>query len=437
MHRLLQRQLKRYGGTEQQPPDRWSAFVAAIDDAYRESDDDRAMLERSLELSSRDLVQANTEMRAVFLACPDLFVWLDKEDRIRNLHVGDKRDLLITAPELLGKKFDAVPQPQAARAICGALRSVRGSDTSVSVEYGLDLDGRSAYFEARLLPIGRGDLIVIVRDITSRREAEDLLARQHEFLEARVMERTSALVAAKQEAEQANQAKSEFLANMSHELRTPLHSILSFAGFGMRRIEKVEPERLLSFFEQIDRSGRTLLGLLNNLLDLAKLESGRMELRPEDVDLAHLLDEMVDEFRSYISARGLRIVWLHPGQSVDMALDPGLAKQVFRNLLSNAAKFSSNDSDIEIDVRESDESVTVEIRDRGVGIPESELETIFEKFAQSSQTRSGAGGTGLGLAICRDVVAMHGGTIHAENRRDGGSVFIVQLPRRAPVPVCP
>nr|WP_211209730.1 PAS domain-containing protein [Uliginosibacterium gangwonense] len=239
---------------------------------------------------------------------------------------------------------------------------------------------------------------------------------------------------AKEAAEKANAAKTEFLANMSHELRTPMHAILSFARIGQERASVESVARLRGYFSRIVSSGERLMGLLDSLLDISKLESGRMTLRFDKVDLVHVLDEVLAEFEALLAARQLRVARYIEGTSVVRG-DGLLLGQVIRNLLSNAVKYSPPEAQMDIrmapylkvegDVQH--HMLEFAVADRGVGIPEGEQDLIFEKFVQSSLTRSGAGGTGLGLAICKEIVALHGGEIFACCRLGGGAEFVVRL----------
>ena len=233
---------------------------------------------------------------------------------------------------------------------------------------------------------------------------------------------------AREAAERANAAKSEFLANMSHELRTPLHGILSFSGFGINKYATAKPEKLLDYFEKIHQSGKVLLELLNDLLDLAKLEAGRMIFEFEPADLGMLIAQVADEFSSLVSERGLTICFDRPHPEAAVAVDVAKTKQLLRNLLSNAVKFSPQGGVIGIRMEQEDKLLVVSIQDQGPGIPENELEQVFDKFVQSSKTKSGAGGTGLGLAICREIMNAHKGRIRAENSADGGAVFVFEIP---------
>ena len=264
------------------------------------------------------------------------------------------------------------------------------------------------------------------RNAVIEKAVAGIVANSRDITETYELNRS--LVEAKERAEAANLAKSEFLANMSHELRTPLHGILSFAGFGIKRSGSVEPEKLREYFTKIEHSGRVLLVLLNDILDLAKLEAGKMTFNFQPSDLNVLVATLIDEFSSLTTERHLVIDYPAPDCETLLVVDPIRIMQVLRNLLSNAVKFSPARSRITIGVERDEAILTVAVSDQGVGVPEGELDSIFDKFVQSSKTTSGAGGTGLGLSICREIIHAHQGRIWARNRLEGGTQFSFELP---------
>ena len=278
--------------------------------------------------------------------------------------------------------------------------------------------------------------------LASLARSEMLLREHRDHLQEAVETRTHELLGAKEAAEAANRAKSEFLANISHELRTPMHAILSFARLGRDRARgpAVDLGKLEQYLGRIMQSGERLMGLLNDLLDLSKLEAGRMGYDMREEDVAQLAADVVAELAEVAAARQVSI-------DVDVAPDTPRVwcdgvrvAQVIRNLLSNAVRFSPPGGRITIGLAPAAAGpegaggaayVRLSVSDQGQGVPDGELEAIFDKFVQSSKTKNGAGGTGLGLSICREIVQQHGGRIWAANGV-GGAVFTVLLPAATP-----
>jgi signal transduction histidine kinase len=256
------------------------------------------------------------------------------------------------------------------------------------------------------------------------------------------------LLQSQKEAVSANQAKSTFLANMSHELRSPMNSIIGFN----RRIKKkitnsnIEPklkENILEYSGFVAGSSDRLLGLLNNLLDLSKLEAGHSPFHIQWHNMVDIVAAVCRETDSLLDEKGQKFRVIGKENDVKVMCDIGMIIQVLVNLVSNAIKFSPKKSFITIMMDEDDEglmgesgtipALAVKVKDQGAGIPPDELKLIFKKFFQSSMTKNSAGGTGLGLAISQEIMLRHDGTIKAENNvNEAGTTFTIVLPRRQP-----
>ncbi|GGP21782.1 ATP-binding protein [Silvimonas iriomotensis] len=302
--------------------------------------------------------------------------------------------------------------------------------------YDAELTEGVRWFEALILPLPGSDtegpqVLWLVRDITALKLTESELRDARDHLQDIVAAQTADLRGARDRANDANRAKTQFVSNISHELRTPMHAILSFARIGLDKVDSSRPEKLKRYFENIIMSGERLLGMVNDLLDIAKLESGKMDYHLAPHRLGRIVDGVVSELEP-LAARKLVVFERRIGDDDALDCDATRVAQVLRNLISNAIRFSPESGRIGVEVWQEGTMLVTTVENDGPPIAPEDLERIFEKFVQGSGLNP-PGSSGLGLAICREIVEAHGGQISAANRENSGAVFRFTLPRRQPM----
>jgi signal transduction histidine kinase len=250
-------------------------------------------------------------------------------------------------------------------------------------------------------------------------------------LEQQVEERTRELGQAIIELESASRHKSDFLANMSHELRTPLNAIIGFSEVLLERMFGDINSKQKEYLQDILSSGRHLLSLINDILDISKVEAGRMELQPGPVDLRFVLQNAISLVRERATRQGISLA-LDIDQSVGaIEADERRVKQILFNLLSNALKFTPAGGRVMVTAALLGDAVQISVRDTGIGIKSEDQDRIFEEFQQAGPGKA-VEGTGLGLALAKRFVEMHGGRIWVESAVGTGSSFTFTLPLHRP-----
>lgn len=265
----------------------------------------------------------------------------------------------------------------------------------------------------------------IVRDITERKQMEDQLRTvQEKYIQE--------LELRNRDSEQANRLKSEFLSNMSHELRSPLHTVIGFSELLTEESPGPLTETQKKFLGHIHRDSRHLLGLINDLLDLSKIEAGRLDLQQERFSIDLVVEEVVSSINPRAHSKSLEIL-VQSSPSIEVFADGGRLKQILHNLLSNAVKFTPDGGRIEISAAVRESFAEISVIDSGVGIPDDQQQAIFDKFFQvQTSTKTGQEGTGLGLAITKRLVEQHGGKIWVRSEPGKGSCFTFTIPLERP-----
>jgi PAS domain S-box-containing protein len=340
-----------------------------------------------------------------------------KDAQGRILRINDTAAKLMGKPSelLLGRTVDVVATPETAELVRRHDREVLEEHGVTACEEQVNYLGGSYTFLTRRFPItneqGKVDGVgVISMDISQR------IHMEHELRNA------------KAEAEAANQAKSLFLANMSHELRTPLNSIIGLSELTFEQAEEREDGETAEIMRRVVNAGRHLLSLINDILDISRIESGRVELNTEVVQVQTLLESVVHSMQPLASSNGNRLA-LEVAPEVGLAcLDVTRLKQVLLNLVGNAIKFTQN-GEVKVAATCRDQQLYIAVSDTGIGMSPDQMERIFEPFEQADRSIARRfGGSGLGLTISRQLLGLMRGRIDVSSGIQAGSVFTISLP---------
>ncbi|MEM9088553.1 MAG: ATP-binding protein [Cyanobacteria bacterium P01_F01_bin.53] len=383
-------------------------------------------------------------------------------------------------PEISPTVYSALPPELAQKRLHHIQKALKTGQLQI-YEHQIMVDNQLQDQEVRILVLGEDEVLIMVRDISARKQAENALAQANQALEEKVAERTASLAKSqetlsrsnrelrdtlqtlnitqaelqesKEKAESANRAKSEFLANMSHELRTPLNSIIGFTQIlGNDTSLKLEQQQRLGI---VNRSGEHLLSLINNILEMSKIEAGRVTLTPKQFDLHEIFQDMQGMFFLKMRDKGLEFL-VETSASVPKYIhaDEGKLRQVLINLIGNAVKFTEQGqvvlrakvihpsdaplpdqrsqhrhSQSQVDPQSSLRPLLqLEIEDSGPGILAEEIDQLFMPFEQTSSGQRLKQGTGLGLSITKKFIELMGGSIHTQSTVSVGTRFTVSLP---------
>lgn len=385
-------------------------------------------------MSELALRESEDRYRTLAEAAQDAIFVFDREDRIQYVNsyaaglINRSTEELIAQPRTL--LFPGKLGSDLSASICGIFESGETVVTEGEVQY----QEKSAWLSIHYVPIFDTDrkvqsVLGIARNITERKNMEQALEVERSLLAQRVEERTAEL-------KRANRAKDEFLANMSHELRTPLNGILAFSEALLDQTRGPLNERQLKALNNIDASGRHLLELINDILDLSKIEAGKLTLQMDPVQVDDICQSSLTIIKEMASKKQLNVAYHSNMHDVSAMADPRRLKQILVNLLSNAVKFTPPGGEVLLDVDADPEKETIRfsVKDNGIGISLENQKLLFQPFFQidSSLTRQQEG-TGLGLVLLHRLVELHGGSVSLESHPGIGSQFTIMLPWHLPV----
>lgn len=400
------------------------------------------------------LEQQNELMKAILKAMPDLVFIMDNNGTYLEYYADNVEELLAPKNELIGMNLRDLFDNETAKRHIKKIRECIQKKDVINYDYTITFNGVLIFYEVRLILLSDNKVLRFVRDITKRKSAENEILNLNVNLENKIKERTAQLAKtnlellkeiegrnrveddlkkARQDAEEANLAKSEFLSRMSHELRTPMNSILGFAQ--LLEMNELLPKQKKSV-KHILHSGKILLDLINEVLDISRIESGRLSLSIEPVPLESVIKEIVDVVYLLAKAKQIKIELTDsPLSKLYIKSDRQRLKQILINLINNAIKYNKIGGLVSIKTElvpglyENSQRIRISIIDKGIGISPEDLKKIFTPFERIGAEKSQTEGTGLGLTVVKKLVEAMGGKIGVESVKDVGSTFWFELPQ--------
>ncbi len=336
---------------------------------------------------------------------PDFIFVFDREFNFRDIITPDGLNLFHNKEELIGSTARAIYSPEVSELFIRNINECLDRRQTKEIEYHLDLFGVTYYYQARLMPTEDDTVFALIRDIGDR------------------VRRMNELLAARKRAEEADRMKSAFLANMSHEIRTPLNAIV---GFTEVIVTEDDPKVRAQYMEVINTNNQLLLQLVNDILDLSRMDAGKYEMTFEKVDIGAILHEIEVTFHSRVRSDEVELRVEIPDQEIPVLTDRNRLMQVLCNFISNAIKNTPQGS-ITVRVAEEGNYLRFYVTDTGIGIPPEKLKAIFNRFEKVDDYAQGAG---LGLTICKTLVQLLGGEINVSSQPGEGSTFSMTVPYR-------
>lgn len=404
--------------------------------------------------SEEKLEQQNERLNAILRALPDMIYIMDKEGTYLEFFAENVDMLLAPKDKLIGMNMREIFDEETTKLHLNKISECIRTKKMITYEYSVKVKEALTHYEVRLILLSDDKVLRFIRDVTTRKNAQNEILDLNANLENKIKERTAELAKtnlellreieernrveddlkkARLDAEEANQAKSEFLSRMSHELRTPMNSILGFAQ--LLEMSELLPKQKKSV-RHILHSGKILLDLINEVLDISRIEAGRLSLSIEPVSLNSVIKEIIDVVYPLAKAKQIKIELVDfPLNNLFVKTDRQRLKQILINLINNAIKYNRTSGTVFIKTDlvpgnyGNAQRVRISIVDKGIGISPEDLKKIFTPFERIGAEKSQTEGTGLGLTVVKKLVEAMGGKLGADSVKEVGSTFWFELPQ--------
>lgn len=393
--------------------DRW---YLCIDKAIKWPDGRMVRFEISIDIheqkiSEQVLQESEKKYRAYIDNSPQLIFVADAAGRHIDVNPAACTTTGYSKNELLNMRCLELYAPESKEAATSSFEQLLNTGRSTGEFCFLKKDGSRHYMTVEAVKLSEDRFIGFCTDTTERKKTEE------DLLKAKIA------------AENSNRTKSEFLATMSHELRTPLNSIIGFSEVLSEGYFGQINDKQTKYLKNIFNSGKHLLNIINNILDIAKVESGKMQLYKEKIYVKDIVDEMISAMQHLAASKEVVLKLRADPQFMAVQADKAKLRQILFNLIGNAIKFTETGGSVTVGTREDDEMVYISVTDTGIGIPANDLIKLFKPFTQlDSSCARQYEGTGLGLALAKELAELHGGTIYVESEPGKGSTFTLALP---------